>query len=51
VLNHLLAMHFYRDGGDDERTKLYNELWQKTYDWGCENRKGEELSYFYAVLD
>jgi len=51
TLNHLLAMHYCKDGEDDERTKLYNELWQKTYDWGRENLKGEELSYFHAVLD
>jgi len=50
TLNHLLAMHFYRDGEDNERTKLYGDLWQKTYEWGCENLKGEELSFFYAVL-
>jgi len=51
TLNHLLAMHFYRDGEDDERTKLYNELWQETYDWGRSNLVGEALEYFEQVLD
>lgn len=51
VLNHLLAIHFTREGEDDPRTNLYNELWQKTYDWGRANLKGDELQFFEAVLD
>jgi len=51
VLNHLLAMHYTKDGADDERTNLYNDLWQKTFDWGKDNLKGDELNYFLAVLD
>jgi len=51
TLNHRLHAWFYRAGENDERTKLYDELWQKTYDWGCANLKGDELSFFYSVLD
>lgn len=51
VLNHLLAMHYTNDGADDDRTNLYNELWQKTFEWGRTNLKGDELAFFYSVLD
>jgi len=51
TLNHRLHAWFYRAGENDERTKLYDELWQKTYDWGCANLKGDELNFFYSVLD
>jgi len=51
TLNHRLHSWFYRMGENDERTKLYNDLWQKAYDWGCANLKGDELSFFYSVLD
>ena len=51
TLNHRLHHWFYAAGEDDPRTQLYSELWEKTYDWGCANLKGDELSFFYNVLD
>lgn len=51
TLNHLLALHYTNDGADDERTNLYNELWQMTFDWGRANLKGDELLFFNSVLD
>lgn len=51
TLNHRIHHWYYKTGENDERTILYNELWQKTYDWGCANLNGEELSFFYNVLD
>ena len=51
VLNHRLHYWFHTAGENDERTKLYNRFWQQTYDWGCAHLKGDELSFFCAVLD
>ena len=51
TLNHRLAFWFLTAGEQDARTKLYNELWMKTYDWGRDNLKGEELLFFESVLD
>ena len=51
TLNHRLHYWFNAAGEDDERTKLYNELWQRADDWGYNNLKGEELSFFLRVLD
>ena len=51
TLNHRLHYWFNVAGEDDERTKLYRELWQQANDWGCNNLKGDELSFFLRVLD
>lgn len=36
---------------NEEYAKVYNELWEKTDAYACENLKGEELSYFYSTTD
>ena len=51
TLNHRLHYWFNAVGEDDERTKLYSELWERTDAWGYNNLKGEELSFFLSVLD
>ena len=51
TLNHRLHYWYHAAGEDDARTKLYNQLWQQAYDWGCTHLKGEELNFFTAVLD
>ena len=51
TLNHRLHYWFNAAGEDDERTKLYSELWERTDAWGYNNLKGEELSFFLRVLD
>lgn len=51
TLNHRLFYWHEAAGENDERTKLYNELWQRADDWGYNNLKGEELSFFLRVLD
>ena len=51
TLNHRLHYWFNAVGEDDERTKLYSELWERTDAWGYNNLKGEELSFFLRVLD
>lgn len=51
TLNHRLFFWHAVAGEDDERTKLYNELWQRADEWGYNNLKGNELNFFLAVLD
>ena len=51
TLNHRLFYWHETAGENDERTKLYSELWQRADDWGYNNLKGEELSFFLRVLD
>lgn len=51
TLNHRLHYWFNVAGESDERTKLYRELWQQANDWGYNNLKGDELSFFLRVLD
>ena len=51
TLNHRLFYWHETAGENDERTKLYSELWERTDAWGYNNLKGEELSFFLRVLD
>ena len=51
TLNHRLHYWFNEAGEEDERTKLYSELWQRADEWGYNNLKGDELSFFLRVLD
>lgn len=49
VLNHKLWQH-YR-AGDEAKARLYDELWNKANNYGYRHLKGEELEYFWRVLD
>ena len=51
VLNHLMAIHYVKDGEVDPRTRLYRSLWESAFGWGRTHLKGAELQYFYAVLN
>lgn len=51
TLNHRLFYWHETAGENDERTKLYRMLWQQADDWGYNNLKGDELSFFLRVLD
>lgn len=51
TLNHRLFFWHETAGENDDRTKLYRELWKRTDAWGYNNLKGEELSFFLRVLD
>ena len=51
TLNHRLFYWHEAAGENDERTKLYSELWERTDAWGYNNLKGDELSFFLRVLD
>ena len=48
VLNHKIWQWYERD---DDKSKLYNELWEKADGYACENLKGDELRYFYETTD
>lgn len=49
ILNHKIWHHY--NNHNEPLADLYNELWQKADAWCCENLKGDELTYFYRVLD
>jgi hypothetical protein len=48
VLTHIGDFIYERD---KEMALLFYALGEKCYDWCRENLKGEELDYFYRVLD
>lgn len=48
VLNHKIWFWY---GKNDALAKVYNDLWEKADLYACNNLKGEELSYFYRILD
>lgn len=50
VLNHKIWQH-YDPREDSPLARLYNELWEEADLWAQENLKGEELDYYYQVLD
>jgi len=49
VLNHKIWQHY--EAGREGFARLYDELWRKADSYGCENLKGDQLEYFYSVLD
>ena len=51
TLNHRIHHWYYKAGESDERTILYNKLWNRLMDWCRANLKGDELQFFEAVLD
>lgn len=48
VLNHKIWDHYETR---EDLAAIYNELWQKADNYGLENLKGEELSYYIRTLD
>lgn len=49
VLNHKLWQHY--QAGNEPFARLYNDLWQEAQSYGYEHLQGEELEYFWRVLD
>lgn len=49
VLNHKIWQHYEK--GNDAYARLYNDLWMEAQDYGYDHLKGEELEYFWRVLD
>ena len=48
TLNHLIWFWYERD---DSRARLYDELWRKADEWGCEHLKGADAEYYFRFLD
>lgn len=48
VLNHKIWQHYEKN---EALARVYNDLWEKADLYACNNLKGEELSYFYRILD
>lgn len=36
---------------NEQYAAVYNDLWEKTDAYACENLKGDELSFFYQTTD
>ena len=51
TLNHRIWHWYHKAGESDERTVLYNDLWNRLMDWRRANLKGDELHFFETVLD
>ena len=49
ILN--MKVWYWYNKGNDVMYKTYLDLWDKCYDYGCDNLKGTELSYYLNVLD
>lgn len=48
ILNWKIWQHHKKN---DDLAKVYNELWEKSDAYACENLKGDELTYFYRTTD
>lgn len=48
ILNHKIWYYYDKN---ERLAKLYNNLWETLDQWCCNHLKGEELSYYYRVLD
>lgn len=55
VLNHKIFQHYGRGPSDPNHNgplaKLYDELWRAADAYACDYLKGEELQYYYQILD
>ena len=51
VLNLKIWEHYEKNGQDDAKAILYNDLWGKADSYATENLKGNELEYFYRTTD
>lgn len=49
VLNHKIWQHY--ESGNEPLAALYDKLWKQAEAYGYDNLKGEELKYFWRVLD
>ena len=48
VLNHKIWFNYE---SNEPLARIYNELWEEADQWASDNLKGDELDYFYRVLD
>lgn len=48
ALNWKIAEHYEHD---NDKAKLYNDLWQQADQYATDNLKGKELEYFYKTTD
>lgn len=48
VLNHKIWQWYQRN---EQRARLYDELWRKADEWAVKHLKGADLQYYYETLD
>ena len=49
ALNH--KIWYWHDCGVSEYVELYDRLWKKVDAYGCETFKGDDITYWFYVLD
>ncbi len=49
TLNHQIWR--WHERNNDKLGRLYDELWRKADEWGCNHFKGEDASYYFNFLD
>ena len=49
ALNH--KIWFWYEAGVEEYSALYDSLWRKADEYGCEHFKGEDANHYFQVLD
>lgn len=48
MLNHKIWQHYETN---EKLARVYNDLWEKTENYACENLIGDEAKYFYEITD
>lgn len=49
TLNHRLWMWY--DKGNGQMARLYDELWKKADEYGCDHFTGKDAEYYFSFLD
>lgn len=48
VLNHKIWQWYTKD---EQIARVYNDLWEKSDAYACDNLKGEEADFFFRITD
>lgn len=51
VLNHKIWQWYEIEGEDSAKSHLYDKLWRKADEWAQKNLKGDEMKFYFYVLD
>lgn len=48
VLNYKIHQYYQRN---EQLARVYDQLWREADQWACDTLQGEDLNYFYQILD
>ena len=51
VLNHKIWQWYEIEGEKSAKSLLYDKLWREADEWAQKNLKGEEMTFYFHVLD